>query len=124
MSIAMTWPATFRQKHHAGFRILTPSSHPTVEQGTHRLLKTRNAINVHQVAVYLAVEPSMVEPVLDRWVAAGTIERMRPVGYNRQDLDYFRIRKHTDDNFLWEQRLLHQHNRTRTVHDDDIQYLG
>ena len=56
-----------------------------------RLLERRHAAGAREIARLLDLDEEAVRAGLDELIAAGEAERLRPVGYRGDDLDYFRV---------------------------------
>ncbi len=58
------------------------------------------------IARRLQEDPEEVRSILERWVEAGIVRRLRPVHYEGRDLDYFRLVRPEDSRYEWEQKVL------------------
>ena len=70
------------------------------------VLEKRQAMNLSEICRALVLDPGPVSESLDGLVGAGEVERLRPVAYQAEDCDFFRLRRLSDQDFLWEQRYL------------------
>ena len=60
-------------------------------ESVRRVLNRRHAAGVPEIARVAGLDESAVRTALDQLIANGEVERLRPVGYAREDLDYYRV---------------------------------
>jgi hypothetical protein len=56
-----------------------------------RVLERRNAMHIGELHMRLGMDMDAVRAELDAMVSRGEVERMRPIGYTRDDHDFFAV---------------------------------
>lgn len=83
------------------------------------LLQERGAMTVAQLAQCLREEPGAVRRLLEAWADRGCVEVIRPVRSavgerrDREELLYYRWRRTTDGDHIWQQELRYGSDRSR-----------
>jgi hypothetical protein len=72
------------------FRDTTESGEP-VTRRIRRILEGRHAMHIGELCMRLGWERPTVEERLQTMVECGDVERLRPIGYAREDHDFFRV---------------------------------
>jgi hypothetical protein len=60
------------------------------------LLAARNAMHIGELRMRLGVEVETLGSVLEAMRESGEIKRLRPMGYTRDDHDFFRVNRPAD----------------------------
>ena len=86
---------------------ISVSSRPSeLEEEIRRVLADGGAMQERTIARQLKADPEEVRAILERWVEAGIVRRLRPVRYEGRDLDFFRLVRPDDSRYEWEQKVL------------------
>ena len=78
-----------------------------------RLLEVRRVVNVEVLSLESGLPANEVRSLLEAMVATGEVHRLRPVGYNQNDMDFFRLchLPRTASSAAWQCGRLHNWNR-------------
>lgn len=70
-----------------------------------RLLGGREVMRLPALAAALPTTERETMAILEELIAKGHVKRLRPVGHNTNEFDYYRLRRSSDAACLWQQHL-------------------
>jgi len=74
-----------------------------------RLMRIHSVVNLDVLSLKSGLPENVVRSLLEAMVSAGEVERLRPVGYNKNDMDFFMLchRPRTTSGAAWQCGRLH-----------------